>query len=172
LVLEASDAQLLELSSRLNPRILEISQLLRAREQGHALAEAEGDPEFALRYEREPAENKFMLEFTLPLRRDRVRAALDEANANIAKSRAERRQVVNEVMAETAHEIHEFREAVRKQRLFAETLAPAARSSYEILAKRFSAGAATFSEITEARRALLEIDIEVERARTEREMAL
>src|SRR5262249_52129561 len=107
-----------------------------------------------------------------PLQRDKVRAAIEEAEARLRETEAKRRGLANDVAAETAHAIHDLREAERREAFFAERVRPLAAEALAITGSRYAGGAVSFLEVIEARRSLLEIERAIERARTDRERAV
>lgn len=167
----ASDAQLLNLALRRNPELREIQAEILARAEGIGMARAEEDPDIEFQLLREATDTKPMAMFSIPLRRDRVRAVLHEAEAAWRESLAKRRSVRNDVMAETAASIVVLREAMRRQGFLEDELLPWAQQSLQWYLQQFGAGGAEFTDVSEARRAVLEIEGGMERARVDREKA-
>jgi outer membrane protein TolC len=171
LTLDATEEAILALALLRNPDVVSREGQLRAARAGLDLAESQDNADFAFQYERQFSD-QFMLQFTLPLQRDRIHALLGEARARLAKAEADRRQARNEILSETAAAFQRFREAERRQALIAGRLKPLATAAFDALVARFGAGSATFLELIEAKRALLEVEREEARARTEREDAV
>ncbi len=170
--LAATDEQLLELAVTRAPELRAAMAAVTARRRDVAVADAGGSSDLALDYRREETDNMLMLDFTLPLRRESIRAAIAAAEHAVREEQARVREVRNEAGAETAAQIVALREAERRLVLLRERLLPLARRAADALAGRLAAGGARFPEWIESQRALLGIELEVERARTGREAAI
>ncbi|MFN0206898.1 MAG: TolC family protein [Planctomycetota bacterium] len=170
--MDASDAALVRLASKRNPQLREIEEILTSLSTEMGRARAENDPDVGAEIEREGTETKFKLLFTIPIRRDRVNAAIAFAEAKYKEAVAKRRTLQNDVSAETVASITAFREAERKYDYIDSELRPRARNSYDLLLKQFAWGGVTYLDVVDARRALLQIERALERARTDREKAL
>jgi outer membrane protein TolC len=168
---DATDEQLLALASQRNPAIVELRAMIEARKVGVERADVEGSWDPMASYEKQGV-NQVMLSFTIPLNRARVRAVLDEAEARLKKAQAELRAKRNDVAAETAAAIAMFREASRRHALLDTRWLPQAREAYDVLLAKFGAGSATYTDVIDAKRALLELERAREKARTDREAAV
>jgi outer membrane protein TolC len=170
--LAETDEQLLAFAVERNPALREAAATIVARERAIDAANVEGRSDFGLEYRREETDNMFMLTFTLPLRRERIRAGIAAAERAVRESEATRRATLVDVRAETAAALVGLREADRRLVLLRDRLLPLARGASASLQGRYGAGAATFDEWIESRRALLELERAVEQARTDREIAV
>jgi len=170
--MDASDEALIRLASKRNPQMREIEEILVSLSTEIGRARKENDPDAGVELEREGTETKFKLLLTIPVRRDRVNAAIAYAESKYKEAVARRRTLQNDVAAETAESITEFREAERKYDYIESELRPRARNSYDLLLKQFAWGGASFLDLADAKRALLQIERAFERARTDREKAL
>ncbi len=170
--LEADDEALLRVAAERNPMMREVAGRARELALGIDRAEAEDGIAFMPEYFREGTDNMFMVGLTLPLRRDRIRAVLSEAEALWKEGLARLRVTRNDVAEETARSIVRFREAERRRAYLEDRIHPRAQEALDLVVARYGAGAGTYVDVVDARRALLEIERGIERARTEREAAL
>lgn len=169
--LDSSARTLVELAVRNNPDLRFLEGMERAAKRGIDDAESQDNPDFALQYERQFTD-QYMLQFTLPLQRDRVEAAMAEARARFAAQRAELRRTRNQVASETLDAALNFEEATRRRAWIDARVLPPARAAYELSLAKLLGGNASLSDVLEAKRVLLAIELEAERARTDREAAV
>jgi cobalt-zinc-cadmium efflux system outer membrane protein len=170
--LDAEDAALLRLAQRRNPQVREAASMLLAFSEGVGRARAEGDSDLMPEIEREGTDTKLSLQFTVPLRREKIDAAVAEAVAKFRGAQASLRKARYETAAETARSIVAFREAERRLEFIDEQLRPAAERSYQLALQQFGLGEVSFPDTVEARRTLLQVARAHERARTDREKAV
>ena len=167
---DATDEQLLALAGARNPAIVELAASLAAREAGLERARAEDSWDPALSYEKQGT-NQLMIQFTIPLYRDRVRAAIEQAEAEIRGPRLS-----------SARNATMWRPRPRRQSPSFGRRSAAARSSrivgfrrraraYRVLAAKFG-GDGPYTDVIEAKRSLLELERALEKARTDREAAV
>ena len=98
---------------------------------------------------------------------DDVRAAQAEARARVAQGRARHVRGVEQVQVS----LSKVRDAARRVRLYRETLVPQAESAYESVLGVYTVGRGSVAQTLLSQRDLLELRVELERARTEHAQA-
>jgi outer membrane protein TolC len=105
-----------------------------------------------------------MLSLNLPIWRGKLDAGVREARARRRAAVAARSEQVNGLRAEVKMVLYKVRDAERRMLLYRNTLVPKARQSLKASQTAFQAGTATFLEVLDAVRALLEFELSYERA--------
>jgi len=133
---------------------------IRAREAAVALAEREFLPDFRLRggyegsWQETPLKPFIGVELNLPIQLERRRAALDEANALLARERSRSRSLEDRVRFEVTAAVERLREAQHLLELTRERLLPATQDRAASARAAFETGQASFLELVDAERAL------------------
>ncbi|MCA9751146.1 MAG: TolC family protein, partial [Gemmatimonadetes bacterium] len=104
----------------------------------------------------------------LPIFRGKFRGAVEEAEAREAATRSERRRTEDELRAAAESARVDWADADRRIALYRDGLVPEAADSREAAFAAYRAGEATFLDLVDAERLLLELSIEEERARADR----
>jgi len=104
----------------------------------------------------------------VPLWFSHYRAESAQAQARRSASVHEAQQLQNRLLAELERALFEYRDAERRIELYAYTLLPKARQSFEVTEDAFTSGEATFTDLIDAQRTLLEFELAYERARADR----
>ena len=112
------------------------------------------------------------LSFTLPIRGNRYRAIEREARARHRAVLAAIQAEVDRLHAALETETFNARDAERQIGLYRDTLVPRARQSFAATETAFRAGEAGFLDLVDAERVLLEFELALERARTDRVLAV
>ena len=132
----------------------------RAREAAVALAEREFLPDFTLRgayegsWQETPLKPFVGIEINLPIQLGRRHAALDEANALLARGRSRSLGLEDRVRFEVTAAVERLREARHLLELSRDRLLPAARGRKVSARAGFTTGQVGFLELVEAERAL------------------
>jgi outer membrane protein TolC len=100
--------------------------------------------------------------------RQRVRSAASQQD----RVAAEREDGERRLRADLKMALYRHRDAARKLSLFADTLIPQAAQALSVTEEAYRAGAMGFADLIDAQRLLLELQLGVERARVDREIAL
>lgn len=108
----------------------------------------------------------------IPLWRKKYDAALRSAEARRAASEAMLQSRANLLRADLKMAVYQFQDAERKIALYRDTLTPLAGQSMEIAQQSWEAGTADFLNLIDAERLLLEFQLQIERARANREQRL
>ncbi len=133
---------------------------IRAREAAVALARREYLPDFTLRgayegsWQETPLRPFVGIELNLPLQLERRHAALDEANAELAREQSLRRGLEDRVRYEVTSAVERLREAQHLLELTRERLLPSASDRVASARAAFETGQASFLELVDAERAL------------------
>lgn len=149
-------ARALEKRPELRSRAAEV----RAREADVALARREFLPDFTLRagyegsWQEDPLKPVIGLELNVPLQLGRRRAALEEADARLAREKSRLRQLEDRVRFEVASALERVRESQHLLHISRERLLPAARDRVAGARAAFASGTTTFLELVDAERAL------------------
>ena len=104
-------------------------------------------------------------ELNLPLQLERRRAALEEADAQLAREKSRLRRLENEVSLQVTVALQRLHESRHLLELSESRLVPVARARESSARAAFSAGRIAFIELTEAERALTSADQSVFEAR-------
>ena len=159
-----------------NPSLRAMASDVRRAEASIALAGRSGVPDFSVGLEADvrasPTVFTSSAGVTLPIWRDKVAAEIAAAQAG--RSAAEARLSAEEVSiaAELASMLYAYREAVRNETLLTEKLVPKARQSLEAARAGYVNGRASFLDVIDAQRSLLDFELSNIEARTQRELAL
>lgn len=108
----------------------------------------------------------------IPLWRSKYRAAEHQAQARYDALLQERKDRENRLGSDIKLAFFNFRDSERKIDLFNHTLIPKARQSLEVIIESYTAGKASFSDIIDTLRTILEFDLAYERALASREQHL
>ena len=100
----------------------------------------------------------------IPIRFDKYAAGEREASAKHRASRANRLNRENALAARVRRVLYEFRDALRKIDLYRDTLVPKARQNVRATEAAYRAGKASFLDLVDAQRAMLDFQLSAERA--------
>ncbi len=103
----------------------------------------------------------------LPLWQGSYDDAVAAAEADARAQRAEQQALIDQAEAELVATLAQLADAARRVRLYRETLVPQAQSTYESVLGAFAVGRAAVAQALLAQRDLLELRIDLERARAE-----
>ncbi|UCC29934.1 MAG: TolC family protein [Phycisphaerales bacterium] len=104
------------------------------------------------------------LSMNLPIRRGKYAAGEREARARYRAAVSTRAQHENTLGAQIKKVLYDFRDAKRKIDLYRDTLIPKARQNLSATEAAYRTGAATFLDLVDAERSLLEFELSYERA--------
>jgi len=108
----------------------------------------------------------------LPLWFGKYRAEAKEKNARYQAALHQRSDLENKLKAQVEAALYGFRDARRKIDLYGESLVPKAELHFEVTQRGFTVGKASFLDLIDAQRTLLEFQLAYERARADREQRL
>ena len=105
-----------------------------------------------------------MVSVTLPVRRQRLRAAVQEAEARHQAVRALEEEASNTLEAQARGALFRFDDALRKSALYRDELVPQAHQSLEATEAAYRAGGATYQDLIESYRTVLDFELVLARA--------
>lgn len=173
---EPQPEELLAMALERNPSLRAMQEDVRRAEASLALARKSKVPDFSLGIEVDVKADPTMFRpsagMTLPIWRDKIAAEIAAAQAEkrAAEARLDAEQV--QIAAELAAMLFMHREAVRNDALLREKLLPKARQSLDAARAGYVNARASFLDVIDAQRTLLEFELEGIAARTQRELAL
>lgn len=103
----------------------------------------------------------------VPIQRGKRRAAVEQAEAQIARARFEDERVVDEIRVEVDRAHRRVSEAERLVAVYTEKLLPAARAQLDSARAGFTSAQNSFLAVVEAQKNLREIELSLARARAE-----
>jgi cobalt-zinc-cadmium efflux system outer membrane protein len=167
--------ELLRVAFERNPQLKAMEAETRATEAGIAVAYKERVPDFNAGLSADVYAPPFywpQVGMTLPIWRDKLAAEIAQAKAGelAAQSRLQAAQI--DLAVSFAEKLFAYRETSRKLALLEDALVPKARQSLETIRASYRANTMDFSSLTDAERALLDLQLEAAEARTEHEIAL
>jgi len=167
--------ELLRLAFERNPQLAAMAADVRTTEAGIAVAYKERVPDFNAGLSADVYAPPFywpQAGMTLPVWRDKLAAEIAQAKSNelAAKSRLKAGQI--DLAVNFAEKSFACRETSRNLALIEDKLIPQARQSLEIVRAGYRAGTMDFSSLTDAERALLDLQLDAAEARTDHEIAL
>jgi len=109
-----------------------------------------------------------MFSMNVPLWSQKNRAGVNEAQKMKRSSEQARKNLENELTSELQTALFHWRDSVRKIQLYRDSLLPKARQSLAVSQRAFETGSADFLEIVDAQRMLLELELSLERALSDR----
>jgi len=172
-LLEADAGTLVESALARRPELQATQAQIRAHEASVGLTRREFLPDVTLMtsYDRQWQEDELQpwmgIEINLPLRLDRRRAALAQANAELERARSERSAMEHEVRVQIHNAVQRRTEAQRILELYRDRLLPAARDQIAAARTAFETGRSTFIVFIDAQRNLLSVQLGVEQALAE-----
>lgn len=113
-----------------------------------------------------------MAGITIPIWWGKYRAEIREAGSMLRAASNERDNMQNMLKAELSMAVFKFRDAERRIGFFTSALIPKATQALEVAKQEFSAGKTDFMTLIDAQRTWLEFRLMLERATTDREIAL
>lgn len=146
---------------------------IRAGEAAVALAEREYFPDFVIMTSYSSVmrmwQHQWMLGVALnvPIQLARRRAAVDEAEARIARARSEYARKADAVRVHVAQSVRRLRESRHIVRLYESRLLPAARDQVESARAGFIAGQNSFLAVIEAQKNLLRVELQFQEAQAD-----
>jgi outer membrane protein TolC len=169
---ELDVAALTERALAQRPELRALRARVAAREQSLALARREYFPDFTLsgQYDRfwqeEPLQPMVGLAVNVPLALGRRRGALEQAQAELARARAEAQRAEDAVRLAVARGVDRLREAHHLIELARERMLPVARDRIAASRAAFESGRGSLLELVDAERRLRSTELQYEEALT------
>ena len=111
------------------------------------------------------------LSVSLPIRRTKYRAAVREADARIATSRASLDTAHADLQASAISSLFKLRDAERQIELYRSILIPKAEEALAATLSSYRTGTSSFADLIDAQRVLLAFELSSERATTDHNLA-
>jgi len=167
---ELDVATLTERALAQHPELRALRARVAAREQQVALARREYFPDFTLsgQYDRfwqeQPLQPMVGLAVNVPLALGRRRGALEQANAELARARAEAQRGEDAVRLAVSRGVDRLREAHHLLELSKDRMLPVARDRIAASRASFESGQGSFLELIDAERRLRSSELQYEEA--------
>lgn len=113
-----------------------------------------------------------MFSINLPLWRDSYQAAERQAKSIVLKTRQQRTQTENTLVAQAEQALYDFENSNRRIKLYGDVLLPQAEQLLQASETAYQAGTIDFLSLIDAQRMLLEFQLEYERAVTDNQQKL
>lgn len=182
---QRDDATWLALAREWNPQLQAARHEMERERYGVALAEKSYYPDFRLGFEyaRDGSARMAamdgggadmlvgMISINVPLGRGRIDAEVSEARSRLDAAGRDARARELAVESELQAALFAYREGQRKLILYRGTLVPKARHALEATEAAYRAGSASFMDLIDSQRSLLEFELERERAAADRAVA-
>lgn len=182
--LSPSQASLEEELPNHNPELLLLDALSQAKENGVDLANKDFYPDFGIGADyifvgdrasagTEGGDDALvgMFSITLPLYRSKYKARLSQAEKEKDAAKQMKTAKFHELSSELAKTIFEIKDSKRRVRLFRDTLVPKAEESLESTYTAFEAGEASFLELLDTERSVLDFGLSLARAQADLQIA-
>jgi outer membrane protein TolC len=171
--LAASDDALIAAATDANPRLRELAHELSGRADALELARMEYIPDVnpmvgVTGGVSQMVQAMVMLPTTLP----QIRARIAENRALLAGTRAMLRQSRSDKAAAFVAALYALRNAERESALLRDEVLPKARASFDAVRQSYASGAAGFTDLIDAQRMLLDVQLMQTEAAAEREKRL
>jgi len=179
--MDLRDSQLEAMLLANNPELSAMAADVARGRADVAVARKEGYPEFTVGIDviqtdkaqmgnptdngKDPVIASVML--SLPVWRQKVNAGLNEARHRYSAAIGMKTDRTNQLAADLKLASYGYRDARRRESLYADTLLPKARESFNVTQKAYQTGQSSFSDLIDAQRVLLEFELEYERARAD-----
>jgi cobalt-zinc-cadmium efflux system outer membrane protein len=112
------------------------------------------------------------ISINLPIWRGRISAGVDEMRQRHRATVAMKQDIFNSLSAELKMAAYSHRDAQRKVKLYNDSLIPKQKEAIAALQRSYQAGSASFLELIDAQRTLLEFEISYHRALADRAISL
>jgi cobalt-zinc-cadmium efflux system outer membrane protein len=113
-----------------------------------------------------------MLSIQLPLWAKKNKAGVKEASSRYQAAVQQRQEEENNLAARLEMVLFQYRDAERKVTLYKESLLPRAQQALEVTRSAFESGNASFLDLIDTQRTLLEFELAYEEAKTHRAQQL
>jgi outer membrane protein TolC len=113
-----------------------------------------------------------MFSMNLPIWRDSYKAAEIQAKADVRKTRQQKTETENTLIARVERVLYDFEDSERKRRLYADILVPKAQELVGASESAYQGGTIDFLSLIDAQRTLLKFELLRERAVTDNQQKL
>jgi outer membrane protein TolC len=170
---QLADDEIIRLAALSNPRLVELARSVEGRADALELARAAWWPNISPRAGLTGSMSRFIgASLSLPVAVPRVRAAIEEAEAGLARAEALARQGASDVNAALTAELLALREAERARSFLEGTLVPLANELSSLARNGYAGGTVSQMEWLDAMRAVIDTRRALLDARAARETSL
>jgi hypothetical protein len=170
--LPVADDELIRVGSERSPELAALARDVAGRKEALDLARQAYIPDFGLAGNVTSAVGNLGGMVILPTRREAIKAGVDQARADIAAATAARVQYRRDLAASFILNLYVLRNDERQVDLFENAIIPRARETIQITQTAYAAGRASFLDLLEGQRTLLDARLVAAQLRMEREKAL
>lgn len=166
--------ELFRLALQQNPEFDRLSSARQSYRQQEELARLEGRPSFGVGVEMMgrdfttmsmmPDMNESfvgMASIKIPLYRSRYEAKQEEARLEIRRTEQAEQNVSNRLVSNLESALNSLRDARRNEELITDRLLPKTEQALEILSEEYASGRASFDEVLQLQRELLDLELEL-----------
>ena len=158
-VVPPDDASLLALAAERNPELHALAAEVKGREDAWELARKAWLPDFELSLSIQGSVERILMgAINAPLRVDRIQAGIAEAQAGTRAAQAALRAKGDDLGARVVLQIFLARNGDRQAALLADSLLPRAGEVVESVRAGYATGGASFLDLLDAQRSLLELE--------------
>ncbi len=171
--LDVPDAELIRLGSERSSELEALARDVAGREEALSLARQAYIPDFGLQASITGGIAQTLGGMiVLPTRLEAIRAGIEQARAQLRAAEAARTQYARDLAASFVLNLAVLRDDERQIALFDESIIPRARQTVDIARTAYSASRASFADLLDAERVLLDARLALAQFRIEREKSL
>jgi hypothetical protein len=173
-LIAGSDQYLLDRAAQVNPELIALDDEIRGKHEEIHLARLQYVPDISLSASTDlkGMAQTLLGQFTVPIiRYEALRAAVEQAEANLNAAQAMRRQTGNDLAAQLVDDIATLRDADRQLDLLRHTLIPRAHQVVSLARTAYETGRASLLDMLDSQRSLIDIKrltVNLESARDKR----
>ncbi len=169
----ADDAALLAAAGRDNPELLALSHEMAGKENAIELARMQYIPDFNPSFGITGSKIQMVgLGISLPTVYPRIQGMIAEARADLGAAQATLRQKRQDTVAELVAALAMMRNSERQAAVFSQDIVPLAQRVVDSIQRSYAAGTASYLELIDAQRMLLDSRLMLSEATTAREKSL
>jgi outer membrane protein TolC len=171
--LHADDAQLLLAASESHPELAELAERVRGRRDAIELARLQYIPDINPTFGFTGTASQVVgLALSIPTFLPKVHGMVEEARASFRAAEAELRQMRYDHAGQIVAMLYAVRNSERQAKLFDEQIIPASERIVANVRESYTRGTASFIDLMDAQRTLLEVRLTAAEARAAREKSL
>jgi outer membrane protein TolC len=171
--LPVPDSELFQAGAQRSPELAALARDTQGRKEALSLARQAYIPDFGLSASLTGSLSKTIGAMAvLPFRLEAIHAGIEEARANLKATVAARVQYGRDLAASFTLNLTVLRNDERQIELLEKVVLPRAKQALEITQTSYAAGKATFLDLLEVQRTLLDVRLTIAEVKTEREKAV
>lgn len=171
--LDVPDHELIRIGSDRSPELAALAREVAGRDEALTLAKQAWIPDFGLSFSITGTVSQMLgAMLVLPTRTEAIRAGIEQARAGMRAAEAARVQYERDLAASFVLNLAVLRNDERQVALFEQAIVPRARQTVQILLTSYPTQRASWFDLLDAQRTLLDARLTLAQLRTEREKAL